>query len=146
MFLIVLSLDAVERGKAVDAYVLVVAAAVLGGLVLETARGRRTAASPFDAALRLEAEVTGRPRDLQRLEREVPLAEQSAFYLHFRLRPLLREIARERLDLDTEAARTALGDDLFELIHPDREPPRRRDAPGIELRRLDEFVARLERI
>ena len=63
-------------------------------------RGRRSRA-PGDSALAeaLDREPPGplRPPELERLERELTLGGSTAFDLHFRLRPILREIADERL-------------------------------------------------
>ena len=77
---------------------------------------------------------------------------RTAFDLHFRLRPTLRRIAYELLrsrrgiDLDAnpEAARRALGDDTWELVRVDREPPHDRFAKGIDLESLRHVVVSLE--
>ena len=68
------------------------------------------------------------------MEREVALGLATAFDLHYRLRPRLRRIATELLaarrgiDLDgsPEAARRVLGDDAWEIVRGDREPPHER--------------------
>ena len=90
--------------------------------------------------------------ELERIEREVTLGQTTAFDLHFRLRPTLRRIASELLrarrgiDLDAnpEAARRALGDETWELVRADREPPHDRFGPGIELESLRHVVVSLE--
>ena len=58
------------------------------------------------------------------------------FDLHYRLRPIVREIALARLarrglslDLGSAAVRELVGD-LWKLVRPDREPPKDRQAPG----------------
>ena len=76
--------------------------------------------------------------ELERLEREVYLSIGSSFYLHHRLRPLLREIASNRLlvrhgvDLDRrpDEAAKLVGPQAWEWLRPDRAEPRDRWAPG----------------
>ena len=77
---------------------------------------------------------------------------QTAFDLHYRLRPTLVEIARNRLagrgvSFENERrARSVLGDEAWELLRPGREPPRDRNAPGIGTDELGRVVSVLERI
>ena len=95
-----------------------------------------------------------RPAELDRLEREVYLSLGSSFYLHHRLRPLLREIASSRLllrhglDLDhrTEKAARLVGPQAWEWLRPDRTEPRDRWAPGPPLAELTSIIDALERI
>jgi hypothetical protein len=95
-----------------------------------------------------------RPRELERLEREVYLSLGSSFYLHHRLRPVLREIAAHRLlrkrgiDLDRrpDAAQRLLGDEAWAWLRADRAEPRDRWAPGPPLAELRAVVDALERI
>jgi hypothetical protein len=75
------------------------------------------------------------------------------FDLHYRLRPVLRDIAAARLeqrgailDSDSPRARELLGDELWSLTEPDREPPSNRQAPGIGFEELERTVERLERL
>lgn len=89
--------------------------------------------------------------ELDRLERALYVGAARAFDLHYGLRPILREIAemrleRRRLRLDSagNAVRELLGDELWELTRPDREPPANRHGPGPGLRSLNEMVTRLE--
>ena len=81
------------------------------------------------------------------------LATSRDFDLHFRLRPVLREIAESRLErrgvqLDSESPRVRelLGDELWALTASDREPPAYRQAPGLPLADLERTVERLERL
>ena len=92
-----------------------------------------------------------RPRALERLERELTLACSTAFDVHFRLRPTLRDIAAEglgvrglRLDEGGPVVEEALGEELWELVRPDREPPPRRFDPGLEEADVRRVVERLE--
>ena len=110
------------------------------------------AASPFDAGLRKSRRRDERLPELARVEREVSIGMTTAFDLHYRLRPPLRRMAGELLaarrgiDLDgsPEAARKALGDETWEIIRADREPPRDRYGAGLELATLHTVVASLE--
>lgn len=110
------------------------------------------AASPFDAALRKRTRRDERLPELARVERAVSLGMATAFDLHYRLRPPLRRIAGELLaarrgiDLDgsPEAARKALGDETWEILRADREPPRDRYDAGLELATLHAVVTSLE--
>jgi hypothetical protein len=136
-------------------YVLVLAAFVLGHL-LARLRGRlpERRLSPVDAALNRKPRPLVRIPELEKLEREVTLGQATAFDLHFRLRPTLRRIASELLharrgiDLDANpgAARRALGDETFELVRLDREPPLDRFGRGIDLASLGRVVTSLEAI
>jgi len=154
--LVVVALAAdVPRGHLVDAYVLFVGALVLLGLVRATAASAPSqGGSTFDAARRARPRSPERPPELAKLEREVVLASTSAFDVHFRLRPLLRDVAEHRLasrrglDLGSGSAsvRGALGPELWEIVRPDRPPPRERLAPGLPLPRLRAALDVLERI
>ena len=147
---------AVLPGRAevvVRVYVLLLAAFVLAELLARLRNSlpeqRR---SPVDEALRRRPPRVERVSELEKIEREVTLGLTTSFDLHFRLRPTLRRIASELLrarrgiDLDAnpEAARRALGDETWELVREDREPPHDRFGPGIELDRLRTVVVSLE--
>ena len=91
--------------------------------------------------------------DLLRLERELSMAAARQFDLHYRLRPILRDIASARLDqrgLDIDSGRPQveelLGDELYELTTAEREPPANRLAPGPGVDGLDRTIGRLERL
>lgn len=152
-FLVALALLPGRTGVAVRIFVLLLAAYALAQLLaLLRASLPERAASPLEEALT----PRGRPRDrvpeLERIEREVALGLATAFDLHFRLRPTLRRIAAELLwarrgvDLDQnpDTARRALGEETWELVREDREPPPERFAPGIELAVLRRVVTSLE--
>jgi hypothetical protein len=143
-----------RRELELDIYVL-----ALGGFglfVMSSALGRiapRDDESLLEEALEPEPPGTARIAALERLEREVTLAASREFDLHYRLRPVLREIAAARLErrgatLDSEStrARELLGDELWSLTEPDREPPSNRQAPGIGFEELERTVERLERL
>jgi hypothetical protein len=116
----------------------------------------RAEGSALEEALAERAHEPKRPPELERLEREVVLGAARAFDVHYRLRPVLREIALQRLSdrrgiqLDAEAdavnARKQLGDELWELVRPDRDPPAYHHAKGPGLPAVAGFVERLEEI
>jgi hypothetical protein len=90
------------------------------------------------------------PHRLERLERLVAVAVGSAVDLHTGVRPALREIAGQRLarrgialDADPDAPRL-LGDDLWEIVRPDRPVPDRIDRRGLPLRELRRHLDTLE--
>ena len=134
-------------------YALSLAALALAHLV-RAVRGALPAPGPsaFDAGLRRPSTRQERLPELEQVEREVALGLSAAFDLHYRLRPSLRRTASELLaarrgiDLDgnPEAARRALGEETWELVRPDREPPPERFGPGLELASLRRVVSSLE--
>jgi hypothetical protein len=135
-----------------DVYILVVGGLALFQVVLATREAYpRAARSALAAALDRAPPRPLRPPELERLERELTLASSTAFDLHYRLRPTLREIAGERLasqglrlDGGGAAVEKALGEELWELVRPDREPPVRRFASGISPNAVNRLVERLE--
>ena len=109
-------------------------------------------ASPVDDGLRHRTQPPARVPELERMERDVELGLTTAFDLHFRLRPTVRRMAAELLqarrgvDLDAspDAARRALGEETWQLVRADREPPTERFGPGLELASLRRVVDSLE--
>jgi hypothetical protein len=135
---------------AADVYLLFAGGLVLLGLVIFTGRsGDAPGESLFDAARRPRlAPPRGLP-ELDRLTRELSLGTQSAFDYHFRLRPVLREIAEARLaarGLRLEDSEELFGPDAWELVRPDRPAPTDRHGPGADAAAVRQFVAALERI
>jgi hypothetical protein len=108
--------------------------------------------SEFDDALRPGRFESVRVAERDKLERELELGLQTAFDFHFRLRPTLVEIARNRLagrglSLDDEPrAKAVLGAEAWELLRPDRDPPHERNAPSLSTDELGSLVTSLERI
>jgi hypothetical protein len=97
--------------------------------------------------------TVARPEPLERIERVVEAGHQTAGDVHVRVRPLLREIAGPllrrhgvRLDGEPARARALLGEELWEVVRPDRPPPRERRDRGLELSELEQLVQRLERL
>lgn len=144
-----------DRGLVLDAFLL-----FLGGLALLQLVHLTGTALPspgrsrFERALQPPRRARPRPEALASLERRVLLATETAFEVHYRLRPFLREIAAHRLsarrgidlDADPEAAREALGAEAWELVRPDRPAPADRLGPGLRLDDLRAAVHSLERI
>jgi len=135
-----------------DVYILVVGGFALLEVVLATREAYpRAPRSALAEALDREPPQPLRPPELERLERELTLGASTAFDLHYRLRPTLREIAGERLaarglrlDGGGAAVEEALGKELWELVGPDREPPLQRFAAGISPAAARRVIERLE--
>jgi hypothetical protein len=149
---------AVLPGRAellVRIYVLLIAVFVVAQLLQRLRRSlpERTT-SPVDAALARRPRPVTRVPELEKIEREVTLGLTTAFDLHFRLRPTLRRIASELLrarrgidlEADTASARRALGDETWELVREDRQPPNDRFGRGLDLDSLRRIVVSLEGI
>jgi hypothetical protein len=140
-----------RRALSVDLYLLLIAAAAVLTLVRAVAEAAPLTESEPAARLRRSAQ---RLPQLERTERAVLLSTSSAFDVHYRLRPILREIAIQRLSTrrgltlegDPAACRVVLGEQAWELVRPEREPPQLRFGPGIEQAELREVVDALERI
>ena len=141
------------RTRLLELYVLFLAVLFMFGFVHATREAGATQASIFDRVLRRRRRGPERPASLAKLEREVALAAVTAFDFHARLRPTLRDIAAYRLanrgivlDSGSPAARAALGDELWELLRPDRRPPDDRHAPGLPLTRVRAVLDALDNI
>jgi len=143
-----------RRELELDLFVLVLGGLGLMVLAAELGRLAPTAGeSLVEQALAPEPPEERPIADLLRLERELSMASARQFDLHYRLRPVLRDVAAARLeqrgiDIDSgrPAVRELLGDELFELTAPDREPPKNRLAPGPGIEGLDRTISRLERL
>jgi hypothetical protein len=105
----------------------------------------------FEPGLRPPVKTHLWPAQLVRLERVVEWSASSELDAHTRLRPVLVEIAEVRLarrgvqlDRDLAEARRLLGPKAWELVRPDRPPPRDRDAPGTTASDLEEMLDALE--
>lgn len=128
-------------------YVLVVGGLLMLGLISAVAaRVPRRSSSAFDRALAETAPVAGPLRELERLEREVTLATASAYDLHVRLLPSLREIAEARLAQSGRVPSPATLGRWWELLRDDRPAPDDHFAPGISADDLRALVADLARM
>jgi len=127
-------------------------------LALAVALGRLRRAIPprrsaFDAAFAPVARSGSRPATLARVEREVTLATGTAFDVHFRLCPALRDVAsgvlaRHGVDLRRSPTRAELllGPTTWELVRPDRPAPEDRAAPGLPIATIEQAIDDLERL
>jgi hypothetical protein len=109
--------------------------------------------SAFDAAFTSISLTPARPTSLARIERAVTLATGTAFDVHFRLRPVLRDVANGLLlrrgvdrDRSPERARALLRPETWELVRPDLLPPDDRTAPGIPITAIEQAVEDLEQL
>jgi hypothetical protein len=151
MLVAVLWIAPEHRGFAGRAYLLVIAALATRALALQIlhvtplrSRSRTVARSRPPAV----------PDELVRIDRALGAAPGSARETYHRLRPVLREIAadrlevRRRIDLDAEPARAraALGDEAWALLRGDLPRPTDPYAAGIEPDATERIVARLEAI
>jgi len=128
-------------------YVLILGMLALFALLASTTeRLPSSRRSPFDAALP-RGKPPARPLpEVERMKREVALACASAYDLHARLLPHLREIADARLERTGRSPGPETLGASWELLRPDRPEPEDRFAPGIkeaELRALVDALARL---
>jgi hypothetical protein len=114
-----------------------------------------TSSSPerFEDALRMPTTTLFEIPGLRAVETDVRMATANAFGVELRLKPVLRELARWRLqrdygvDLDRQpdAARGVLGESLWPLVAPADAFPDFR-AAGASLADVDAAVDRLERL
>ena len=141
---------------AFDAWLLALGAVALAAAVAATRTALPPLAeSPFDRRRRRRRTAKEeRLPELARVEREVALGTTTAFDAHYRLRPLLRDVAEHRLatrrGLALEdggaAVREALGEEAWELVRPDRERPDHHLAAGAKLADVRAAVEALERL
>jgi hypothetical protein len=136
-----------ERNLAIHVYLLFLGALLM--LVVLSAVGTalpRSRRSELTRALDERPAPPATVPQLAKVEREVTLAIGSAYDLHARLLPHLREIAAARLE---RSGRRPGPDTLgrwWELLRPDRPEPQERFAPGIREPDLRALVSDLERL
>jgi uncharacterized membrane protein len=135
------------RNVTLHVYVFVVGGLLMLGLVAAAGDSvPRRSRSELDQALAERNRRSARIPEVERTEREVTLATASAYDLHYRLLPHLREVAQCRLE---RAGKTPGPETLgrwWELLRPDRPEPEDRFAPGIKQAELRALVDDLERM
>ena len=134
------------RSILLHVYTLLLGALALFAVFSSTTESSLRMPSDFEAALHRARPQAQQLPELTRLTREVALATASAYDLHFRLLPHLREIAQCRLE---RAGKTSGPDTLgrwWELLRPDRPEPEDRFGPGIKQAELRALVSDLERM
>lgn len=135
-----LSLPPLSTSRALAIWMVIVTGIVLAALIRHSLE--RSWPEPprrFEQALRTRKPEASQAAEFLRMERELELGVAHADHAHRRLLPLLRAAAAARLasrhgiELEhrPDAARTLLGDDVWELLRPDRPEPEDRHGPGI---------------
>jgi hypothetical protein len=144
-----------RRGSFVGVYELVLGAMAVAAIVASLRALEPKgwdARSPFDH--RGRKPTPPEPiAELERIDRLLVLGSSNSFDVHYRLRPLLRGLASERLharhgvelDRDPEQARSLLGDELWDVVRPDRELDQR-SGPGLPLPDVERLVTTLEEL
>jgi hypothetical protein len=135
------------RDVTLRVYVFLLGAMLMLGIVAAAGdRVPRRLRSELERALSESKSREQRVPELERTEREVTLATATAYDLHVRLLPHLREIAQCRLE---QTGKTSGADTLgrwWDLLRPDRPEPEDRFAPGITRAELSALVRDLERM
>jgi hypothetical protein len=88
----------------------------------------------------------------ERIEYEVGAATHRSMELHHQVRRRLRALAQDRLaadhgvrlDEDPDAARRLLGEEAWDLLRPDPEPPADRFGPGMPVEDVARIVTAVE--
>ncbi len=151
--IVLLSIRQLATSRALAIWVVLVTALVLLVLVRHSrGRGPRVGGR-FEQALRKRRPpAPSQPVELLVMEHELVLGSADADHAHRRLLPLLRAAAGARLairhgfDLERrpEAARALLGEDVWELLRPDRPAPEDRHGPGVSGERVAAVIERVE--
>jgi uncharacterized membrane protein len=135
------------RYVTLHAYVLLVGGLIMLGVVAAAGDAvPKRHRSEFDRALGGAVRGDKPLHEVERMEREVTLGVASAYDLHVRLLPQLRQIAQARLE---RSGRTMSPETLgtwWELLRPDRPEPENRHGPGISQSELRALVSDLERM
>lgn len=135
------------RNTTVHAYVLLVGGLIMLGVVAAAGDAvPKRHRSAFDRAL-AEAVRGDKPlHEVERMAREVTLGAATAYDLHVRLLPQLRQIAQARLERTGHTMSPETLGRWWELLRPDRPAPENRHGPGISPSELRALVSDLERM
>jgi len=148
---LLLALQPLSTSRALAVWVVLVAGVSLLLLVRQSHAGGG-ARSRFEATLRRAPAAAPQPVELLRVERDLELGIAAAGNAQHRLLPILREAAAARLasrhgielERRPDAARAVLGEDVWELVRPDRPEPADRFDPGIPRDRVAAAIERVE--
>ena len=153
LLVVLLSLPQIPTARALSIWVVFATATVLLVLNRHT-RDRRWPVPParFEQALRRPRPQVSQPEELRRMDSELVLGSAEADYANRRLLPLLRSVASARiaarygfeLERRPEAARELLGDDVWELVRPDRPEPENRHGPGVPRQQIVAVIEKVE--
>jgi hypothetical protein len=148
---VLLAIRPLSTFRALAVWVVLVAAIALL-LLVRHSRGSRGARARFEQALGRQPPAPPEPVELLRIERDLELGIAGAAHAHHRLLPILREAAAARLgahhgielERRPDAARELLGDEVWELLAPDRPEPADRFDPGVPRERIAAVIERVE--
>jgi len=148
---VLLAVRPLSTSRALGIWVVIVTGLALL-LLVRPSRPPARRVSPFEEALRARTPAAAEPVELLRMERELELGIASAGSAHHRLLPLLRAAAAARLasrhgielDRRPEAARALLGEEVWELLRPDRPEPADRFGRGVPRERVTAVIERVE--
>jgi hypothetical protein len=152
LLVVLLSLPQLPTTRALSIWVVFATAMVLVVLNRQARHQSWPVAPPrFEQALRSRKPQASQPEELLRMDRELVLGSADADHAQRRLLPLLRSVAAARiaarygfeLERRPEAARELLGDDVWDLLRPDRPEAEDRHGPGVPSKSV---VAAIERI
>jgi hypothetical protein len=150
---VLLVIPRLSTPRALEIWVVLVTALVLVMLIRHSREaGEPGPAGRFEQTLRERKRGTAQPEELLRMDRELVLGSADADHAQRRLLPLLRATAAARiaarhgfeLERRPEAARALLGDDVWELLRPDRPAPEDRHAAGVPRERIAAVIERVE--
>jgi uncharacterized membrane protein len=135
------------RSVTLHAYVLLVGGLIMLGVVAAAGDAvPKRHRSEFDRALAEGVRGDKPLQEVERMEREVTLGVATAYDLHVRLLPQLRQIAQARLERTGRPMSPETLGPWWELLRPDRPAPENRHGPGISQSELRALVADLERM
>jgi hypothetical protein len=147
-----LALPPLSTSRALAIWVVIVTGIVLLVLIRQSPENRwPQPPRRFEEALRTPKPAASQTAEFLRMEREIDLGVAEAAHAHRRLLPLLRAAAAARLasrhgielERRPDAARTMLGEDVWELLRPDRPEPADRHGPGVP---RDQVAAAIEAV
>ena len=151
--IVLLAIPKLSTPRALAIWVVLTTALVLLTLIQHrSGHASSRPASRFEATLRSRKPPPREPEELLRMERELVLGSADADHAHRRLLPLLRGTAAARISARhgfelarrPEAARDLLGEDVWELLRPDRPQPADRHGPGVPRAHVEAVIERVE--